>query len=159
MKDSLLFSLVLILLLCGSFFIGYHKGRGNGPDSAADTVRVVEYRRDTITLEKPLYVEKRIADTIYVAVADTVRLRDTLYAALPREEKVYRDSLYMAVVSGYLPSLDRIDIFRTEKVVTVTVREKRRWGFGVGIGPGLLVSPDGKAHFGVGVTAGVRVDF
>ncbi len=159
MKDTLLYALVFILLLCGSFFIGYHKGHGNGPDSAADTVRVVEYHRDTVTLEKPLYVEKRIADTIYVAVADTVRMRDTLYVTLPREEKVYRDSLYMAVVSGYLPSLDRIDIFRTERVVTLTVRERKRWGLGVGIGPGLVISPDGRAHFGVGVAAGVRVDF
>ncbi len=151
MKDSLLFSLVLILLLCGSFFIGYHKGRGNGPYPPMN----VEYRRDTVTLEKPVPVSVFYSDTVYLPVIDTVRLRDTLYFAAVRESRVYEDSLFRAVVSGYRPSLERLEVFRTERVVTV----RRRWGFGVGIGPGLVISPDGRAHFGIGVTAGVRVDF
>ena len=155
MKDCLLFTLVLILLLCGSFFIGYHEGHGNGPYPPTNVAGAVEYHRDTITLEKPVPVGIFCTDTVYLPVIDTVRLRDTLYFAAPRESRVYEDTLFRAVVSGYLPSLERIDIFRTERVVTV----RRRWGFGVGIGPGLVISPDGRAHFGVGVAAGVRVDF
>ena len=155
MKDCLLFTLVLILLLCGSFFIGYHEGRANAPYPPTNVAGAVEYHRDTITLEKPVPVGIFCTDTVYLPVIDTVRLRDTLYFAAPRESRVYEDTLFRAVVSGYLPSLERIDIFRTERVVTV----RKRWGFGVGIGPGLVISPDGRAHFGVGVAAGVRVDF
>ncbi len=144
-------------LIGAGFLIGY-KSHGNGPNppisERVDTLIV----RDTITLEKPAYITKRITDTMLVAVTDTVRMRDTLYLSLPREERVYRDSLYMAVVSGYRPSLDRLDIYRTERIVTV-YKAPRKWGFGIAAGPGLLISPDGRAHLGIGVTAGVRWDF
>ena len=155
MKDCLLFSLVLVLLIGAGYLAGYRKGRANAPYPPTNVAGAVEYHRDTITLEKPVPVGIFCTDTVYLPVIDTVRLRDTLYFAAPRESRVYEDSLFRAVVSGYLPSLDRIDIFRTERVLTV----RKRWGFGVGIGPGLVVSPDGRAHFGVGAAAGVRVDF
>lgn len=40
---------------------------------------------------------------------------DEMFAAvaqLPREAKVYQDSTYRAVVSGYRPSLDTISIYQ-----------------------------------------------
>ena len=48
----------------------------------------------------PIEIEKRILvrDTIAIAVTDTLLKIDTLY--LPREQKVYADSSYRAVVSG-----------------------------------------------------------
>ncbi len=157
MKHALSYLFVSLALIGAGFLIGY-KSHGNGPNppikERTDTLIV----RDTITLEKPAYITKRITDTILIAVTDTLRIRDTLYLPLQREERVYRDSLYMAVVSGYRPSLDRLDIYRTERIVTLHA-EPRKWGFGIAAGPGLLISPDGRAHFGIGVTAGVRWDF
>lgn len=159
MKRFLLISILSLLIVGGSYSLGWRKGHASAPNSAIDTIKVVEYHRDTITLEKPLYFEKRITDTMRVAVTDTIRMRDTLYINLPREERVYKDSLYMAVVSGYRPSLDRIDIYRTEKIVTMTVYRERKWGIGVAAGPSALIDFGGKAHLGVGATVGVRYSF
>ncbi len=159
MKRFLLISIVSLLVVGGSYSLGWRKGYKSAPNSAIDTIKVVEYHRDTITLEKPLYFEKRITDTMRVAVTDTIRMRDTLYIDLPREERVYRDSLYMAVVSGFRPSLDRIDIYRTEKIVTMTVYKERKWGIGVAAGPSALIDFGGKAHLGIGATVGVRYNF
>ena len=109
---------------------------------------------DTLVTYKPKYITKRVIDTMYVPlpVEDG---KDTVYAPLPREEKVYADSTYRAVVSGYLPSLDTMEVFRKtvfiDKEVTKTVYvEPSRWGIGVSAGYGLSkggLSP----YIGVGV--------
>ena len=59
--------------------------------------------RDTIIVLKPTEIERRIVDTLYVAVRDTIVRNDTTYVTLPREEKEYADTTYRAVVSGNSP--------------------------------------------------------
>lgn len=103
--------------------------------SRVDTMFV----HDTITREKPDYTRVCVRDTIYV----TVTARDTAYIVLPREVKVYEDETYRAEVSGYQPSLDRIDIYAptrtiTKEVVrTETVRKRTPWGVGLQVGCGI----------------------
>lgn len=77
--------------------------------------------RETITIEHPP-VEKHIItkETMLVEVRDTVTIHDTTYVVLNKEVKEYRDESYFAVVSGYQPSLDFIEVYPETKVVTST---------------------------------------
>jgi len=52
---------------------------------------------------------------------------------IPITQKIYRDSLYTAYVSGYAQNLD--SIFIRERITTITTRKKaRRWNIGVTAG-------------------------
>lgn len=97
--------------------------------------RVVDIQRDTITkidthvVEKPVLVEKRVTDTMFYAVHDTTRVKDTLYVALPREEKIYKGEDYYAEVSGYEPTLDYLEVYPKTKIVTEKVTSYRACNF------------------------------
>lgn len=155
MRRTAICSLCLFLgFLAGFLLRGRMIGHGDGerPPEAK-----IEMRTDTVTVEKPRPYEVRVADTIRVAVTDTVRLHDTLFVSLPRERKVYRDSSYRAVVSGYMPSLDSMTVY--QRTVTVTkinfVASRKRWTVGIGPSVGLgWVSPVGKEG-GIGTYVGV----
>ena len=102
-------------------------------------------------------------------VYDTIRTyfttvrHDTVLVDVPIERKVYQeDSLYRAVLSGWHPSLDSLIVWPT--TTTITIREKEKipapkWSLGVTAGPSALVTPAGKTHAGIGVTAGVSYRF
>lgn len=77
-------------------------------------------RVDTHIIEKPVMVEKRIKDTVYVAVQvhDTTTINDTLYMKLAFETKTYKGEDYLAKVAGYNPSLYYIEVY--PKTVTIT---------------------------------------
>ena len=111
------------------------------------------YRRlsktDTVLISAPIAVFWQILPN------DTVRIGDTL---LHRKRVVYEDSLYRAVVSGYVdPQLDSMTVYlRTVYQVEtndvyhpVTIKsKKKRWGFGLQAGYGYL----GVFYVGVGVS-------
>jgi len=129
------------------------------PEIKSESVRVdTLFVRDTITCERPVYTRVTVRDTIPYIVRDTIVARDTVF--LPREVKVYEDGRYRAEVSGYEPSLDRIDIFVQERVVTknvtkvVKVKRNARWGVGLQVGYGMTVqpSPELRPYIGVGVS-------
>lgn len=115
--------------------------------------------RDTIVQEKPVYRTISQVRTEYVPVCDTIRIQDTLFVPVPIETKVYEDSLYRAEVSGYRASLDRLEIYQQERIITQTipvqVRERKRWGIGVQAGYGVSI-PNGKPvlspYIGIGVS-------
>lgn len=114
---------------------------------------VVEKTRDTIWVDKPVYTSTKFLQTILLPLSDTVRVRDTLYAPLPIEEREYRDSLYYAVVSGYKPVLEHLELYPETTVATRTVRipDTRKWGFGLQAGYGM--TDNGlSAYVGIGVT-------
>ena len=115
--------------------------------------------RDTIVQEKPVYRTISQVRTEYVPVCDTIRIQDTLFVPVPIETKVYEDSLYRAEVSGYRASLDRLEIYQQERIITQTipvqVKERKRWGIGVQAGYGVSI-PNGKPvlspYIGIGVS-------
>lgn len=121
-----------------------------------DTVRVYKY--DTIPKPKPVH------DTVYVVrkvkipvkTSDTVEVLDSV--ELPVEQKVYKDSDYVAYVSGVMPSLDSLNIFRRTEVMTITEtitrREKvPRWSVGLQGGYGYgIKSRELEPFVGVGVS-------
>ena len=84
---------------------------------------------------------------------------------VPLETKTYEGDDYRAVVSGYRPSLDRIDVFRNTVYITNT--ETRtipapRWSLGITAGPqlGYGLIGDGRGMYaGFGITAGIQYRF
>lgn len=100
-------------------FVGFVVGYCTRPQTAA-TVKT-EYRTDTLRIVAP--VEVRI-DTfmqkVFVPVkqkADTVFCTDSILVYLPFERKVYEDSTYRAVISGYQPILEEIDVYGKETII------------------------------------------
>ena len=104
---------------------------------------------DTVLISAPIAVFWQILPN------DTVRIGDTL---LHRKRVVYEDSLYHAVVSGYVdPRLDSIKVFpKTVYQVETndiyhpvpTKSKKKRWGFGLQAGYGY----PGGVYVGAGIS-------
>ena len=92
---------------------------------------------DTVLISAPIAVFWQILPN------DTVRIGDTL---LHRKRVVYEDSLYRAVVSGYVdPRLDNMTVYPRTVYQTVTndvyhpvpiKSKKKRWGLGLQAGYG-----------------------
>ena len=103
------------------------------PETKIQTV----VKLDTVLISAPIAVFWQILPN------DTVRIGDTL---LHRKRVVYEDSLYRAVVSGYVdPRLDSIQVFPKTVYQTVTndiyhpvliKPKKKRWGLGLQAGYG-----------------------
>lgn len=114
-------------------------------------------QHDTLTVEKPVPRIVRVIDTMLVPVVDTVHTRDSVFISLPKEKKVYEDSTYRAVVSGYKPSLDSISVYQTTKYITIT-KEKpaKRWHIGPQVGIGFVGNKDDALRFGYYAGVGVQ---
>ena len=146
-----------VVLLAIAFLLGRVTAPLPPPEPLSrDTVTVTH--TDTITREKPVYYARTVTDTLRLVVRDTVRQQDTLYLAVAREQRAYRDTSYEAWVSGVQPSLDSIRIYAPVRCVTVTervpVKVRSRWGLGVSAGYGITLSqqPQLTPYVGVGIS-------
>lgn len=133
-----------LMLMFGGYVIGRRSSHTPEP---AETVRTDTLRiRDTILVDRPVPVEVRTTDTMLVAAVDTVqvRVRDTVrvMVQVPREVRVYSDSLYRAQVSGYRSSLDWVEVYPQTVVVTkiISADSRKRWGIGMQAGYGAYVA-------------------
>lgn len=136
LKKLSIAALLLAVSLLSGYFLGRRTARTPEPECIVqvDTLRI----KDTVLVDKPVPVEVRVVDTMLVAVADTIRLSDTVYLRLPREIKRYEDSLFRAQVSGYRPELDWIEVYPQTVYVTknVITKDISRWGIGLQAGYG-----------------------
>ena len=149
-------ALAIIVAACFSCFYAGKRAAVASFLPQVDTLLIY----DTTELVRPVYVRERVLDTVYVAVSDTVTLHDTTFIRLPREEKVYSDSTYYAVVSGYRPSLDTLRIFAPATYITRTQIERApRWSLGVATGPGVLVGAEGRIYAGWALSLGIQYHF
>lgn len=126
--------------------------RDTRPTTVVKTVRDTIILRDTITAYKPVPFNVYVVDTMWVPV--TVNKTDTILVDLPRTAKVYQNSTYRAVVSGFRPSLDTISVYQRTKVVTVTNNVRippPRWSWGVQAGVGLNTGGTVTPYLGVGI--------
>ena len=129
-----------------------------GADDCAverDTVYVPHVVREPSAVES-VYVDrirvrfypldKVVHDTDSVVRVDTV----TKEAVIPISQKVYKDSMYTAWVSGYRPRLDSIKVVNSV-VTRDMVLKPRRWSVGVQGGVGM--TPKGvQPYVGIGVS-------
>ena len=148
-------SFVLALIL--SYVIGRRDGFNSAVEGDVEKVDTL-YVRDTITQYKPILEERVVLKEVLVPVTDTLRIHDTLYVYLDREQVVWQDSLSRVYASGILPQIDSVQHYITERIVTkeVTIQVKKpcRWGIGVHAGYGVqLGDPIRTApYIGVGVS-------
>ena len=172
LKNTLLAFVLFALILGVVYGLGYvtahsiWKARWNARPTVevqTDTVFV----RDTIREAAPKPQTVKVRDTILVVVADTVFVHrgDSTFVPAMREVKTYAKPDYYAVVSGVQPSLDFIEIYRKNQVITNTVTKTLpapRWSFSAAAGPtvGYGYTPAGAQPFiGVGLTVGVAYRF
>ena len=150
-KILLLFVLSVVCFILGFYCKGLHQNI---------EIQNIE-KVDTTYIYYPIEIERRIVkkDTIKIAVIDTLVVRDTLY--LPREQKVYTDSSYRAVVSGVSPRLDSIEVYqRTVEITKISPRKEwRRFTYGVQVGVGVVMPFNSSPSFGGYLGFGIGYSF
>ena len=144
----------IVVAACLGFIIGHRCCKNRlvvPPIVKVDTLFI----RDTIKAVEPKFVTKRVVDSIPYPVTDTIRMRDTLYILLERQQVTWEDSLARVYASGIDPVVDSVihftqDLFITKEIPVIQVK-KTRWGIGVQAGYG--AGKDGLTPYvGVGVS-------
>ena len=117
---------------------------------------VTPLRVETVRLPLSGLAFARFADDI-TSVGDTVflQIRDTVEVEVPIVFSRYRGDNYDIGVSGFRTELEYVKVYPQTKIVTKGYSiDPKRWGFGVAVGPSVLVAPSGKVNAGLGVTGG-----
>lgn len=150
--------IVLMAVVATAILIGFilgrttrRKGPGGPISPKVDTLVIL----DTIKVTEPKYITKRVVDSVLIPVTDTIKMRDTLYVSLEREQVTWEDSLARVYASGIRPQVDSVIHFTQEMVITKEIPvikvKKTRWGIGVQVGGGM--GKDGLTPYvGVGVS-------
>lgn len=162
MRQSIILSVIIAALACGSFLIGRSAGKRAALAALKPQVDTMVVH-DTTRVSTPVEVahtvvrEKVVEVPVYIHTSDTVI--QTIY--LPREERIYKDSTYMAVVSGVDPSLDYMEVYARTQTITKTIEKavkvKPKWSVGIQLGAGVVVpfstaEPTFGGYAGVGLT-------
>lgn len=156
--DSIKSIIAIGILLTAAFIIGRCEGRKEGIPVYCDRVDTLVIS-DTIMQYEPVYKEIHKVEKVLVPVTDTLRVTDTLYVYLDREQVVWQDSLSVVYASGVMPAVDSVRHYVTERIVyneVIVPQVKRtRWGIGVHAGYGIGVN-SGKVvaspYIGVGLS-------
>ena len=135
---------IVICLLNG--WVSCHRTTDKKVITITDTLVLT----DTIIKMQPKPYKVTIIDTIYLPQQPQQPQIDTLI----RQEVIYKDSTYMAVVGGIEPYLKSIEIYPKTIYVnnntTTTIKVRSRFGLGLQAGYGL--GRNGlQAYVGIGV--------
>lgn len=139
--------------------LGFLGGRRSVTQSLLERVDTLTIR-DTLVNYRPVVTEIRTVrvDTVRLAVAhppDTVVVHDTVEVEVPMVFSRYSGDNYDIGVSGFRTELEYVKVYPQTKIITKGYSiEPKRWGFGVAVGPSVLVAPSGKVNAGLGVTGG-----
>lgn len=123
----------IILILIGCFIGWFIKPvpSYNPPINKIDTI----YHIDTFIKLVPKLVYEVRVDTDTVLSIDSIKVP----VMIPIQRKVYSDSSYRAVVSGYHVSLDTMEVKNKTVFKTIVIKEliKPKFSFGVQSGYGI----------------------
>lgn len=147
----------IALAVLASYRIGLYCGRISPVEHPIIKVDTL-YLHDTITITKPRYVARRQIDTLFLP-ADTLRIRDTLWMVLPREQVMWEDSLARVYASGVMPQVDSVTHFTQERIIYIDrTAPAPKFGVGVSVGPaiGYMITPKGWQP-GAGISAQIGV--
>lgn len=154
-NTTLLF-VAALLLAAGLGFVSGRRSVTRPLLERVDTLTI----RDTLVDYRPVVTEVRTVrvDTVRLAVAqppDTVVVHDTVEVEVPIITSRYKGDNYDIGVSGFRTELEYVKVYPQTKIVTKGYSiEPKRWGFGVAVGPSVLVAPSGRVNAGLGVTGG-----
>ena len=147
MKKLLWILVVLLAIACVAAWFRPHEQ--SPAEVRVETKIKTVVKVDTMLISAPMAVFWRFVPD------DTTRIGDTL---LHRKQVVYSDSLYRAVVSGYVdPRLDSMVVYPKTVYQTVTndvyhsvpiKLKKKRWGLGLQVGYGY----PGGMYIGAGIS-------
>lgn len=135
---------VLCVLMAAVSVMGWRRGYRAAVAELVETTKAdTLIVRDTVTLERPVPILTTIIDTILLAYPDIVIIHDTTFVQLPKERKEYSGKDYRAVVSGFQPSLDLIQVFPETKTITKTIsappRKGSHWSIALQSGYGITL--------------------
>ena len=157
---TLILIMIYTLLLAG---YSYRCGWKEATESLkTDTVEVEKVKWDTIEIDKPVpvnqYIVKHKTDTFPIIKHDTVD--NTAVVEIPILQKVYKDTLYTAYVSGYKPNLDSIKVFSktvtNTTTITKTLLRKPKISLSAGVGYYYTLQSK-KFEPAVGITIGIPI--
>lgn len=108
-----LFSLFFIIICWGAFYYKHQYEKVVDAPLLKDTVIV----KDTVKIETPIPKEIKVVktDTVYLPSVDK---EDSIKALLPIEQRIYGDSTFRAVISGYKPQLESLTIYPIKTTIT-----------------------------------------
>lgn len=136
---------ILVALLATTILYRNCNGEHESDVPVIDTVIQIDTVRDTVP--HTVLVRFDHWDTLYIPLLIDSGIEDSVPFAIPIEKKEYRTENYHAIISGYKPELELIEVFQKTLTITVTPKPKR-WGFGLQAGYGV---PHGW-YVGVGVS-------
>lgn len=156
MGKATIISIILLVVLNIIGWWLFYKER----TKPVETITKIERRVDTIKLRDPVpvyttlksyqFFDFPVESVIYVDSSSNVQVE------IPIEQKTYRDSNYMAIVSGFNPKLDYIETYNNTTTVTTTNVVKQRPLVSLGVGASVIWNPITK-QFDWGISAGVYV--
>lgn len=163
---SLLGVIALVSVL--SFCAGHRRG-ARGVNMQRDTVVITkthtevrpEFKTEALLRWEPVRpaLLPFPADSVEVPVTQIIHDTTTNTVYVPITQRYYErlDGRLRLWVSGYQPTLDRWELDEQTKVI----RERKRWGFSVGVGPGVIYTPFHPLHIdaGIGIFGGVTYTF
>lgn len=130
---------LLVALLAAILLFRNYDGNQVNERRVCDTVIEHDTIRDSVPYPMFTYIYKY--DTSYLPIyidSSTVNhvTIDSAPVVIPIERKEYRMRDYRAVISGYHPNLDLMEVFHKTQTITVTPKLKR-WGLGIQAGCGV----------------------
>ena len=146
----------LLILALGLGFLGGRRSVTLPLLERVDTLVI----RDTVVDYRPVVTEIKTVrvDTVRLASvqpSDTIFVHDTVEVEVPIMFSRYTGDNYDIGVSGFRTELEYVKVYPQTKIVTKGYSiEPKRWGFGVAVGPSVLVTPSGRMNAGLGVTGG-----
>lgn len=129
----------ILVALLASVLLIWHCAEQQAEDCVVrDTIIEHDTIRDSIPYPVLTYVDRY--DTVYLPIlvdsSDGGYVnRDSVPVIIPIEKKEYRTEDYHAIISGYNPNLDLMEVFSKTQTITVTQKPKR-WGLGLQAGFG-----------------------
>ena len=185
LKDGAIALVIALFLIAlgalGAYFLLKRHFQAKSEALKPEVVQVVTERLDTAKFAPKEPIEKDVIKYIRVPVADSSaieslirdkdalladvasleRNNDSLVLILKREQKVYADSSYRAVVSGISPQLDSIEVYNKTIMETkiVTQKQFRKFDYGVQVGNGLVCPVNSTPNFGWYVGFGLTYHF
>lgn len=110
--------------------------------------------RDTIVQYRAFSQKITKRDTVRIK-GDTIRVRDTLFVAVERQQIEWRDSLSTIWASGVAVEVDSVKHYTATRYVTssqVVERVRRDSRLGIGISAGYALTPKGgQPYIGIGI--------